>query len=220
MVISSLTLSVKAKTITTVLGANGAGKTTLLSCIMGLVKQKKGEIYFNQKKISVLKTHKRVISGLSLSPEGRLIFPKFTVEENINAGGFGVDDRNWKKKTKEFIFTLFPRLKDRLSQLAGDLSGGEQQMLAIGRSLMANPLLLLLDEPSLGIAPLLIDEIFQSIIKIKESGLSVLLVEQNAMEALKISDYGYVMDSGNITIKGVANELIHNSRVKEAYLGG
>lgn len=218
--IHGIDLEVRKGEIVTLLGANGAGKTTTLRAISGLVPLKKGEIFFKGEKINGLPPHQIVAKKLAQSPEGRLIFPDLTVLENLEMGHYLRSDRSQIKTDLEYIFTLFPRLKERQKQLAGTLSGGEQQFLAIGRAYMADPELLLLDEPSLGIAPLLVRAIFKAISEInKHKGTSVLLVEQNAYAALRIAHRGYVLKTGSINLSGTGPELLKNEDVQKAYLG-
>lgn len=207
-----------------VLGANGAGKTTLLKVISGLVPIKSGTVRLLGEDLSKFPPHKLAALGMSHIPEGRKVFATLTVEENLHLGAWGVRNQLSQRQiqdTKEWIFTLFPILKARRKQLAGTLSGGEQQMLAIGRGLISKPKILLLDEPSLGLAPILVQEIFRVIKKIhEEEKVSILLVEQNARKALSISDYGYILETGRIAIHSSAEDLKQNEHVKAAYLGG
>lgn len=199
------------------LGANGAGKTTTLRAITGLVRPKVGEIYFQGEPIHQTPAHELVRRGLAMSPEGRQVFPRMTVMENLEMGAFIHDSVD--KRQLEWVLELFPRLRERLTQAAGTLSGGEQQMLAIGRALMSRPKLLLLDEPSLGLAPLIVQQIFRIITEIHSQGVSVLLVEQNAFQALKVGQRAYVLETGKVTLEGPAEELAENPKVREAYLG-
>jgi branched-chain amino acid transport system ATP-binding protein len=205
--------------IVSLIGANGAGKTTTLLTISGIIKPKKGEIYFYDQRIDNLPPDKIVSLGISHVPEGRRIFPFLTVKENLMLGGYLRNDKNGLKEDLEKIFNLFPILKQRYTQDAGTLSGGEQQMLAIGRALMSRPKVLLLDEPSLGLAPKIVDLIFKIILEINEQGGTILLVEQNANMALKISNRAYVIETGKIILQGDAKELLNNDEVKRAYLG-
>ena len=205
---------------TTLLGGNGAGKTTTLRAISGLKPARAGSIRFNGKDITRLPAHAIVALGIAHCPEGRRVFPTLTVEENLTLGGFVNRARPAEvKRAREEAYELFPRLLERRNQLAGTLSGGEQQMLAIGRALMASPKLLLLDEPSLGLAPMLVREIFRTIQEVNRRGVSVLLVEQNARQALRIADMAYVIETGNIRVSGTAAELQDNDEVRSAYLG-
>ncbi|WP_045216168.1 ABC transporter ATP-binding protein [Desulfonatronovibrio magnus] len=206
--------------IVTILGANGAGKSTTLMTISGLVSPRKGNILYKDVEISKLQGHEVVKHGIAQVPEGRRVFSTLTVQENLNLGSFTVSDKDKINKNLEWIFELFPRLKERREQLAGTLSGGEQQMLAIARGLMADPKLLLLDEPSLGLAPILVKSIFETIKEINKGGLTVLLVEQNARAALKLAHRGYVMEIGKIVLEDSSDKLLKNPEVRKAYLGG
>ncbi len=213
-------LSVEAGEIVCILGANGAGKSTTLNAICGLVRPSSGEILFNGTPIHRLSAHKIVAHKITQAPEGRRIFGTLTVQENLDLGAFTAKNRDRLKDSLKWIFDLFPRLAERRNQLAGTLSGGEQQMLAIGRALMANPRLLLLDEPSLGLAPVLVKQIFRTIREINESGVTVILVEQNARIALKLAHRGYVLELGKIVMYDTASDLLENPDVVKAYLGG
>jgi branched-chain amino acid transport system ATP-binding protein len=215
--IKGVSFDVNKGEIVSILGANGAGKTTTLRTISGLLKAKSGQILYDGKDILKVPAHKIVSMGVSQSPEGRQVFSTLTVEENIKLGAY--TQKTMNQDTLDWIYELFPRLLERKKQLAGTLSGGEQQMLAISRALMAQPQLLLLDEPSLGIAPILVKMIFQAIKKISSHGVTVLLVEQNAKAALKLADRGYVLDVGKVTIQGDAKDLLNDPKVQEAYLG-
>jgi branched-chain amino acid transport system ATP-binding protein len=206
--------------IVTLIGANGAGKSTTINTISGLFKPKRGTITFEGKRIERMLPHKVVELGISQSPEGRKIFPNLTTLENLELGAFCRKDKKKINQDIEKTFTLFPRLKERMKQNAGTLSGGEQQMLAIGRALMSNPKLLLLDEPSLGLAPILVKSIFNTIQEINQHGTTILLVEQNARMALQIAHRGYVLETGRIVLEDSAQNLLTNQQVKEAYLGG
>ena len=219
--LKGISLEVKEGEIVTVLGANGAGKSTLLRAISGLLPIRKGKVEFNNIELNNVAPYKIVIAGISHVPEGRRVFATLTVEENLNLGAY-TRRKNKKsiKESKERVYDLFPILKKRCNQLSGTLSGGEQQMLAMGRALMSTPRILLLDEPSLGLAPLLVKQIFQIIREINTQGIAILLVEQNARKALSIADRGYVLETGNITINGLASDLRKNKKVQEAYLGG
>jgi branched-chain amino acid transport system ATP-binding protein len=215
-----ISLTVPEKQIVTLIGANGAGKSTTLRAISGLVKAKSGEIHFLGQAIANAKPHEIVARGISHSPEGRMIFANLTVKENLDLGAYLRRDKAEIAKDLDYVFSIFPRLKERLKQSGGTLSGGEQQMLAIGRALMARPKLLLLDEPSLGIAPLLVKLIFEKIVEInQELGMTILLVEQNAHLALKVASYAYVLETGSITLEGPASEIEKNPDVRRAYLG-
>ena len=216
-----ISLKVEQGSIVTLVGANGAGKTTTLRAISGLAKPSGGRISYKGQDIHGLPPHKIVALGLAQSPEGRLVFANLTVLENLKMGAYLRKDKAAFAKDFDFIFSIFPRLKERQSQLAGTLSGGEQQMLAIGRALMSKPDLLLLDEPSLGIAPLLTKTIFEQIVAInRELKLTILLVEQNANLALEVSHFGYVLETGKIILQDTAAALRANPKVREAYLGG
>jgi branched-chain amino acid transport system ATP-binding protein len=216
-----ISLSVPAGGIVTLIGSNGAGKTTTLKTVSGLLKPKAGEIFYEGKNIAGLPPHEIVKRGLSHVPEGRMVFANLSVRENLQMGAYLVRDRKVVRQELEFVFATFPRLKEREAQIAGTLSGGEQQMLAIGRALMARPKFLMLDEPSLGLAPLLVKTIFEKVVEVnRERGLTILLVEQNANRALEISSLGYVIETGNITLRGASAELRQNPQVQRAYLGG
>lgn len=203
----------------TLIGANGAGKSTTLRTICGLIKPREGKIKFSNNEITNIPTDKIVKKGIALIPEGRKIFPNLTVQENLTLGAFARTDKKETAKDLEWVYELFPRVKERLWQRGGTLSGGEQQMLAVARGLMSRPKLLMLDEPSLGLAPLLVKEIFDIIKQIHQEGMTVLLVEQNAFAALKIADYAYVLETGKIVLQGTGEELLKDERVKKAYLG-
>lgn len=215
-----INLAINEGEIVTILGANGAGKSTTLLTISGLVKPVSGQITFCGKSLNSTPGHEIVGLGIAQSPEGRRVFGTMTVLENLHLGAFSVPDKQRSKSTLEWIFELFPRLFERRNQLAGTLSGGEQQMLAIGRALMAEPRLLLLDEPSLGLAPLLVKAIFDTIRAINQKGVTVLLVEQNARAALKLATRGYVLEVGTVAMEDSAEKLLINPEVQEAYLGG
>ena len=205
--------------IVTLIGANGAGKSTTLRTISGLVKAESGSITYDGKELLGLSINKILEQGIAQSPEGRRVFPNLTVLENLKIGAYLRKDRDGIEKDVRWIYELFPRLEERHWQPAGTLSGGEQQMLAVGRALMSRPKLLMMDEPSLGLAPLVVQGIFDIIRAINQQGVTVLLIEQNANMALKIADYAYVLETGNITKSGTGAELLADSRVKEAYLG-
>lgn len=216
-----ISLSVPAGSIVTLIGSNGAGKTTTLKTISGLLKPKSGEIIYAGKNIAGLPANEIVARGLSHVPEGRMIFANLTVLENLQMGAYLVRDKKIVRRELEFVFATFPRLKERAQQIAGTLSGGEQQMLAIGRALMSQPKFLMLDEPSLGLAPLLVKTIFEKIGEInRERGLTILLVEQNANLALAISHFGYVLETGKIILQDDSAALRQSPQVKSAYLGG
>jgi len=218
--LSDISINVEKGQIVTLIGANGAGKSTTLRTISGLIKAAGGSIFYKGEEIANRKPHEIVARGISHVPEGRMIFPMLSVKENLSMGAYLRRDKDGIKKDLEYVFALFPRLKERLQQRGGTLSGGEQQMLAIARALMAKPTLLLLDEPSLGIAPILVKAIFEKIVEInRELGTTILLVEQNAHLALKIAHYGYVMETGEIRLHGKASEIVQNEEVRKAYLG-
>ena len=215
-----INLEVDDGKIISLIGANGAGKSTTLKSVMGLVPKSAGSVVWNGRDITRLETKEIVKAGIALCPEGRKVFPDLTVAENLTIGAYLRKDKEEIKKDRDWVYELFPRMKEREWQLAGTLSGGEQQMLAVGRALMTKPKLLMLDEPSLGLAPLVIKDIFSIIRQIKEAGVNVLLIEQNAKAALEISDFAYVMETGTITMSGPGRELLSDDRVKKAYLGG
>src|SRR5262249_5884008 len=215
----SINLHIDAGEIVTLIGANGAGKSTTLRNITGLVPTASGEIFFEGVRLNGVPTHKIAAMGISLVPEGRAIFANLTVSENLDMGAYLQKNKTRNAKELDRVYTLFPRLKERRKQLGGTLSGGEQQMLAIGRALMACPRLLLLDEPSLGLAPLVVHAIFAAIDDINKEGTTILLVEQNANAALKHSKRAYVLETGNIVMEGPSEVLAADPRVKEAYLG-
>ena len=214
-----INLEVDDGKIISLIGANGAGKSTTLKSVMGLVPKSAGSVVWNGKDITRLETKEIVKAGIALCPEGRKVFPDLTVAENLTIGAYLRKDKEEIKKDRDWVYELFTRMKEREWQLAGTLSGGEQQMLAVGRALMTKPKLLMLDEPSLGLAPLVIKDIFSIIRQIKEAGVNVLLIEQNAKAALEISDFAYVMETGTITMSGPGRELLSDDRVKKAYLG-
>ena len=205
--------------IVSLIGANGAGKTTTLHTISGLLRPKSGEVRFLDEDLTKLEAHNILKKGLAQAPEGRRVFAQMTVQENLDMGAYARKDRRHLEDEMDQVFQSFPRLKERRKQVAGTLSGGEQQMLAIGRALMSKPQLLLLDEPSMGLAPILVKEIFSIIRSINAQGVTVLLVEQNARMALSIANRAYVMETGCIVMEGEAKALLHNEEVKKAYLG-
>jgi len=220
--LDNVSLHVQPGEIVSLIGANGAGKTTILNTISGLIRCSQGEIKFEDREINKLRPEKVVAAGISQVPEGRQIFGPLTVQENLELGAF----LRFKKKEKEaiardldWVFQLFPRLKERSGQIAGTLSGGEQQMLSIGRALMAKPKLLLLDEPSMGLAPLIVKDIMNTVSELRRNGMTVLMVEQNARASLTISDRGYVLETGRVVLQGPSDELMNDSDVKRAYLG-
>jgi branched-chain amino acid transport system ATP-binding protein len=214
-----ISLNVEDGKIISLIGANGAGKSTTLKSIMGLVQKTSGSVVYDGKDITSGKTKDIVKTGLILTPEGRRVFPDLTVDENIALGAYTRKDKAEIAKDRKWVLELFPRLEERKWQAAGTLSGGEQQMLAVARSLMGRPKLLMMDEPSLGLAPLIVKNIFGIIKEINAAGVNVLLIEQNAKAALEISDYGYVMETGVITISGTGRDLLVNDQVRKAYLG-
>ena len=218
--LKGISLAVKEGEIVTLIGANGAGKSTTLRTISGLLKPKTGSITFLGQNIEGVRAHEIVKKGISQVPEGRRVFAEMTVMENLDLGAFVRKDKAGIQQDLKHVFELFPRLEERKNQSAGTLSGGEQQMLAMGRALMSRPKLLLLDEPSMGLAPLLIKEIFNIIVDINKSGTTVLLVEQNANMALSIANRAYVLETGRITLSGSAKELAASEDVRKAYLGG
>jgi branched-chain amino acid transport system ATP-binding protein len=218
--IKGISLEVNQGEIVTLIGSNGAGKSTTLRAISGILKPRGGSITFNGERIDGVEGHEIVAKGICQSPEGRRIFPKMSVDENLDLGAFLRNDKAAIAADRERVLDLFPRLKERIDQKAGTMSGGEQQMLAVGRALMGSPKLLLLDEPSMGLAPVLVDMIFETIEKINKQGTTILLVEQNALAALNVADRAYVLESGSIKMSGKAKDLISNDEVTKAYLGG
>ncbi|GLY17259.1 ABC transporter ATP-binding protein [Kineosporia rhizophila] len=218
--VKGVSLSVKPGEIVTLIGSNGAGKSTTLRSISGLLRPRTGTITFAGESLVGVPGHKVVAKGICQSPEGRRIFPKMSVEENLELGAFLRNDKDGIESDKERVLDLFPRLKERIAQKAGTMSGGEQQMLAVGRALMGNPKLLLLDEPSMGLAPVLVDLIFDTIRRIRDQGTTVLVVEQNALAALRIGDYAYVLESGHLKQEGIARDLLKDDSIVKAYLGG
>lgn len=217
--LKGITVEVPDKKIVTLIGANGAGKSTLLRSIIGLVKPVSGDITYGETKLNNLNSQQIVQTGITLVPEGRRVFPNLTVLENLQVGAYMRTDKDGIAKDIAWMYELFPRLEERSWQMAGTLSGGEQQMLAFARALMSRPKLIMMDEPSLGLAPLVIKEIFKIIQEINSKGVTVLLVEQNANMALKVADVAYVLETGNIKMKGTGAELLENEEIKEAYLG-
>ncbi len=216
--LGGISFSVEEGSIVTLIGANGAGKSTTLRAIMGLVPTAAGSVIYRGEKITGLDTRRIVEMGLVLVPEGRRVFPNLTVLENLKLGAY-LQDKPTETRRLEHVYDLFPRLKERHWQSAGTLSGGEQQMLAVGRALMANPTMVMMDEPSLGLAPLVVKDIFSIIRRINDEGVTVLLIEQNANVALRTAHTGYVMETGNITLTGPGKELLENEQIKFAYLG-
>lgn len=218
--IKGISFEVNDGEIVTLIGANGAGKTTTMHAISGLLKPAAGSIMLDGKELTKIAPHKIVGLGLAQVPEGRRVFAEQTVEENLSLGAYSRNDKENISGDLEYVFSLFPRLKERAKQTSGTLSGGEQQMLAMGRALMAKPSILLLDEPSMGLSPLLVSEIFHIIEEINKKGTTVLLVEQNAKRALAIANRAYVLETGYITLSGTGEELARDERVQKAYLGG
>jgi branched-chain amino acid transport system ATP-binding protein len=217
--LKGVSLSIEKDQIITLIGANGAGKSTTLKAISGILAATEGDISYDGQSIRDVAAHQIVGRGIVQVPEGRRIFSRLTVAENLRIGAFLLSDKKWIAEAEERVLEMFPRIRQRLNQIAGTLSGGEQQMLAIARGLMSNPRVLLLDEPSMGLAPILIQQIFETIMDIKKSGVAILLVEQNAFLALQIANYGYVIETGEISLTGTGPELLSNPLVKEAYLG-
>lgn len=215
--VDGISMNAQEGKIITLIGANGAGKSTILRSVSGIVRPTSGDILLNGESIVGLSPDKIVARGVTLVPEGRRVFPNLTVLENLKIGAYLRKDK--LSNDLEYVYSLFPRLRERHWQHAGTLSGGEQQMLAVGRALMSRPKLIMMDEPSLGLAPLVVRDIFDIIVTINKAGITVLLNEQNANLALKIADYGYVIETGRLTLTGTGDELLHNESVKEAYLG-
>jgi branched-chain amino acid transport system ATP-binding protein len=219
--LSGISFTIEQGAIVTLIGGNGAGKTTTLRTISGLLRAKSGTVTFRGENISALPAHKIVARGLCHVPEGRMIFSNLTVDENLSMGAYLQTDKELIAKNRDYVFSIFPRLKERIKQTAGTLSGGEQQMLAIGRALMGNPKFLMLDEPSLGIAPRLISTIFEKIVEINQNhGITILLVEQNANLALEVSRYAYCLETGRIAMEGESKKLRADPQLKATYLGG
>ena len=217
--VKGIDLELATGELVSLIGANGAGKTTTLNAIAGTLPIAGGELLYNGQRIDKLPAHKRLRQGLALVPEGRGIFTRLTVEENLRMGAYCRRDDDAVEADLERVFTMLPRVKERLQQVAGTLSGGEQQMVAIGRALLSRPRLLLLDEPSMGLAPLVVEKIFEVISSVAAEGVTILLVEQNARRALQIADRGYVMDSGEITMNGIGKDMLDDPKVRAAYLG-
>lgn len=218
-VLNGVSISIEKGKITCILGANGCGKTTLLRTILGLTPTKSGSVRFNGTVIDGMPTHKRVRLGIGCVPEGRRIFPKMTVEENLRVGGFLSKGTDPLSDALKEVYSIFPRLAERKSQLAGTMSGGEQAMISIGRAIVSSPSLLLVDEPSLGLSPALVQDSFRVIKRINDAGITVLLVEQNVHQTLAIADYGFVMSQGRVVIEGTAEELRSSEQVQRAYFG-
>ncbi|MGE5188356.1 MAG: ABC transporter ATP-binding protein [Betaproteobacteria bacterium] len=218
-ILRDVSFKVNEKEIVSIIGPNGAGKTTLVKTIMGLIKPKSGSITFKGETISGMNTYDIVKKGITMIPEGREIFPRLTVEENLMLGAYSINDKAKIKETKERSFDIFPVLKKKEKALAQTLSGGEQQMLAICRSLMSNPQFLILDEPSLGLAPIVVEKVLDTVRTINDEGVTVLLVEQNIHDSLLVADRAYVLEQGKIILEGNSRELLSNSHIKEVYLG-
>ena len=218
-ILRDVSFKVNEKEIVSIIGPNGAGKTTLVKTIMGLMKPKSGSIKFKGETISGMNTYDIVKKGVTMIPEGREIFPRLTVEENLMLGAYSINDKAKVKETKERSFNIFPVLKKKEKALAQTLSGGEQQMLVICRSLMSNPQLLILDEPSLGLAPIIVEKVLDTVRTINDEGVTVLLVEQNIHDSLLVADRGYVLEQGKVILEGNSRELLSNSHIKEVYLG-
>ncbi len=217
--IKGVSFEVNEGEVIALIGANGAGKTTILHTITGLITPKSGHIYLEDKDLTKMPPHKIVYLGMAHVPEGRRVFQQLTVLDNLKLGAFSVTDKKRIEENLAYVYAHFPRLAERKNQVAGTLSGGEQQMLAMGRALMSNPKIILMDEPSMGLSPLLVNEIFKIISEVSGDGTTVLLVEQNAKKALSIADRAYVLETGNIVMEGKASELLNNPRIRAAYLG-
>lgn len=217
--IKGISFDVNEGEVIALIGANGAGKTTILHTITGLIAADRGTVQFEGKEITKVPAHKIVGMGMAHVPEGRRVFANLTVLQNLKMGAYTRKDKNEIEQTLETVYTRFPRLKERQNQMAGTLSGGEQQMLAMGRALMSHPKIILMDEPSMGLSPIFVNEIFDIIQSVSASGTTVLLVEQNARKALSIADRAYVLETGNVVLEGKADELLHNDAIKKAYLG-
>jgi len=218
-ILRDVTFKINEKEIVSIIGPNGAGKTTLVKTIMGFLQPKSGTIKFKGEDIAKLPPYERVKRGLTMIPEGREIFPRMTVEENLLLGAYTIKDKKSVMENKEKVYEIFPVLKKKEKSVAQTLSGGEQQMLVICRSLMSNPQLLILDEPSLGLAPIIVEKVLDTVRTINEEGVTVLLVEQNIHDSLNVADRGYVLEQGKIILEGKSRELLSNSHIKEVYLG-
>ena len=218
--IHGISFQVDEGQIVAILGSNGAGKTTALKAVMGVLPVMSGTITYKGENLAGVPSHKMVAKGISMVPEGRHLFPKMSIYDNLMMGAYTIKDKAAINEKLETVYEIFPILAERKTQLAGTMSGGEQQMVAIGRALMCNPQLLILDEPSLGIMPKLVDEIFEFIKKINKMGVTIIIIEQNAEKTLSFADYAYVIADGETVIQGTANDLMHNEAVKKAYLGG
>ena len=218
-VIWNISFDVKQGEVVALIGANGAGKSTTLKTVSGLLKPRKGSVSFNGEDLSAVEAYHRINRGMALCPEARRLFVEMTVEENLDMGSLRGEAKQKRQQTKEMVYTLFPRIKERRNQLAGTLSGGEQQMVAVGRGLMSLPKLLMFDEPSLGLSPILVREIFDVIRKIRQEGTTVLIVEQNVKQTLAIADRAYVLEHGRVSMQGTGKDLLNDPHVKAAYLG-
>jgi branched-chain amino acid transport system ATP-binding protein len=218
-ILRDVTFKVEEREIVSIIGPNGAGKTTLAKTIMGFLHPKSGTIKFRGENIEKLPPYEIVQKGITMIPEGREIFPRMTIEENLLLGGYTIKDKDKVKETKEKVYQIFPVLRKKEKDLAQTLSGGEQQMLVICRSLMSNPLLLVLDEPSLGLAPIIVEKVLDTVRTINEEGVTILLVEQNIHDSLNVANRGYVLEEGRIVLEGESRELLSNSHIKEVYLG-
>jgi len=218
-ILRDVSFKVEEKEIVSIIGPNGAGKTTLVKTIMGFLHPKTGSVTFKGENISQLPTYEIVKKGLTMIPEGREIFPRMTIEENLMLGAYTIKDKTKIAQTKETVYDIFPVLKKKQKALAQTLSGGEQQMLVICRSLMSNPQLLILDEPSLGLAPIIVEKVLDTVRTINDEGVTILLVEQNIHDSLNVADRGYVLEEGKIILEGKSRELLSNSHIKEVYLG-
>lgn len=214
-----VSLQVPAGKVVSLVGANGAGKTTLINTVSGLLKPSSGAIFFEGQDLTRLSGHQVAALGLAQIPEGRKIFPEMTVYENLLMGGYSAQARKLRSQTLEEVYTLFPRLRDRHKQLARTLSGGEQQMLVIGRALMMRPKLMMFDEPSLGLAPLMVKAVFEVVVQLKARGMTILLVEQNVRQSLRVADYAYVLESGQIVLEGESRAVLENEHTRRAFLG-
>ena len=213
-----ISLKIGERQIVSLIGANGAGKTTTFKAIVGLVKPRSGSVLFLGNELTRMNTHDVIRQGIAVSPEGRRIFGNMTVVENLELGAYNLSSEEFTKGV-EYVFSIFPRLAERRAQLAGTLSGGEQQMLAFGRALISRPKLVLLDEPSLGLAPIMVEEVFKAIKKVNSEGTTILLIEQNAVAALNTADYAYVLETGSVVLEGTGSELLKDEGVRKAYLG-
>lgn len=219
-VLFDVSLEIKQNEIVTILGANGAGKTSIIKCICNLLPIRSGEIWFEEKRLDKVPPYQLVDLGISLVPEGRRLFPDMSVQDNLRLGAYSMKDKHAVEENLEWVMGLFPRLRERAKQLAGTLSGGEQQMCAIARGLMTKPKMIIFDEPSLGLAPVIVDQIFETLTaSIRENGSTILLIEQNAQTALEISNRGYVLENGHVVLSGSNTELLESPEIQKAYLG-